>query len=468
MRALPEMRGGTRLSRPGNTEFFDVRERTVALDLSGLESVGATGAVAAQAIGRVPGRVKHGESATREAILLSFCDPLPAQCSLLWNVTAVDWDRLLTWLDYSGLALYFLDRISQLGFSARLPGRVRTRLEQNLDDNRDRTRSMIAESIEIQQEFQRVGVSYALLKGLSLWPHSVPAPELRLQFDLDFLVAEKSARIAREALERRGYRLYHASRRSLEFKRNERPGISLKDIYKPQPSHAVELHIEPDDAQHDSPLSRLDRRDLFGCSMPVLSDADLLLGQGLHAYKHICGEFSRASHLLEFRRHVLARRDDDAFWHRLRELADGNPRASRGLGIVTMLITQVMDDFAPASLLEWTVRTLPEPARLWVQQYGQRAVLGSFPGTKLYLLLQKQLKAPGVAPRRSTRRILLPLRLPPAVIRAQPGESLRVRLTRIQMQWTFILLRLRFHVVEGLRYAWESYRWRRRLGRLIS
>ena len=44
--------------------------------------------------------------------------------------------------------------------------------------------------------------------------------------------------------------------------------------------------------------------------MPVLSPVDLFLGQGLHAYKHVCSEFSRVAHLLEFRRHVLARRDD--------------------------------------------------------------------------------------------------------------------------------------------------------------
>jgi hypothetical protein len=34
------------------------------------------------------------------------------------------------------------------------------------------------------------------------------------------------------------------------------------------------------------------------------------------------------------------------------------------------------------------------------------------------------------------------------------------------MQIELVLLRLRFHLVEGLRYAWESYRWKQQRNRL--
>jgi hypothetical protein len=95
-----------------------------------------------------------------------------------------------------------------------------------------------------------------------------------------------------------------------------------------------------------------------------------------------------------------------------------------------------------------------------------RAVFGSNPGSKLYLLLQRELEAAGVPAKRPIRQILLPVRLPPPVIRAFPNETLEVRLGRYRMQLYFILLRLRFHVVEGLRYAWESHRWRQQIDRL--
>ena len=408
----------------------------------------------------------RGEWTLREAALLIFCDPLPRQCLRLQKLSTREWRRLLHWLDISGLALYFLDRIVELKLTDWLPGDVAARLQENLRDNTERTHDMIAESVAIQQMFQDSRLCYANLKGLSFWPSSVPKPELRSQLDLDFLVAEQSAPEAKRILEQRGYRLYVVSGRSWEFKLNEKPGASLKDLYKASPSHAVELHIEPYTPNRISPLDRTEMRELYGCSMPVLSPADLFLGQGLHAYKHVCAEFSRAAHLLEFRRHVLFRWDDDAFWSQLKLVAEGGPRACLGLGVVTLLIAQTMGDFAPEALTNWTVECLPRSARLWVARYGRRTVLGGAPGSKLYLLLQRELEAVGVPAKRSLRQILLPVRLPPPLIRPRPNDTIAIRLGRYRMQLQFVLFRLRFHIVEGLRYAWESRRWRRGIDQL--
>ncbi len=126
----------------------------------------------------------------------------------------------------SGLALYFLNRLVELDVCAQLPSAVIERLQQNMMDNTRRTHGMIAESVSIQREFQEADLSYAILKGLSLTPDSVPRPELRHQFDLDYLIAEKDAPKARQILERRGYRLYAISGRSWEFKMNEKPRFS--------------------------------------------------------------------------------------------------------------------------------------------------------------------------------------------------------------------------------------------------
>src|ERR1700739_504814 len=406
-------------------------------------------------------RPLRGEQMLRGAILLTCCYPLPAECSRLLKVSDKEWEILLRWLDISGLALNFLNQLIELDLCDLLPSAVFTRLYLNLIDNSERTRGMIGESIAIQQEFQATGLSYANLKGLSLWPSSVAKPELRSQFDLDFLVGEQSAQEARRILERKGYRLYAISGRSWEFKRNERPGLSLQHLYKNLPSYSVELHIEPSTRGSSSLLDRLEMRDLFGMRMPVLSPVDLLLGQGLHAFKHICGEFSRVAHLLEFRRHVLARRDDNAFWGELQLAARENPRASLGLGVVTLLITRVMGDFAPEGLTNWTGDGLSRTARLWVETYGHRIVFASHPGSKLYLLLQQELESAGTAGKRSVRNSLLPFRFPPPVIRAFPNETLSVRIRRYYMQLELILARLHFHIVEGLRFKLESRRWRR-------
>jgi hypothetical protein len=399
----------------------------------------------------------------REAVLLTFCDPPSEACSRLRHLSGTEWQRLLPWLDTSGLALYFLDRLTELKQSEMLPPDVLARLQQNLADNTARTEGMIAEFSAIHREFQRAALKYATLKGFSLWPSSIPRPELRSQLDLDFLVAEESAREARRILENRGYHLRAISGRSWEFKNDEMPGRSLKDLYKDVPYRSVELHIEAIGNRASSLLARAEMRDFRDISGPVLSSADLFLGQGMHAFKHVCSEFSRTAHLIEFRRHVIARGDVPAFWSELRARAEEGPGAAVALGVITLLIAQVMGDFAPASLTSWTVDRLPACAQLWVQIYGKRTVFASFPGTKLYLLLQRELATSGLPTKRSLRQALLPLSLPPLIVHAKPNETLSMRLRRYRSQLHFILFRLRFHTVEGFRYLRESHRWQQRM-----
>jgi hypothetical protein len=401
-----------------------------------------------------------------EAALLSFCDPPPYQFQRLLFLSRREWKRLLYWLDISGLALYFLNRIAELQRDVVLPPAIGERLRQNLADNTERTRSMVAESVSIQREFQEAGLTYATVKGFSLCPTSVPRPELRHQFDLDFLISEESATEGRRILELRGYRLYAISGKSWEFKMNGKVGGSIDDLYKDSNGRAVELHIETDGPDHGMRLKRVVKSEFYGISMPVLSPIDLFLGQGLHAFKDVCSSFSRTAHLLEFRRHVLARHDDDVFWSELQLAAGSDRRASLGLGVVVYLIERVMGEFAPAALTKWTADALPQSVRLWVDLYGCRTVFGKATGSKLYLILQQELESAGLPAKRSLKSSLIPSRLPPAIFQALPNEKLSIRIARYRLQLRFILFRLRFHVVEGLRYSWESYRWRRLVGRL--
>jgi Uncharacterised nucleotidyltransferase len=446
--------------------FVSSLESTPEAEMHGAQSIPAQGAAVATPDSVIASYRLNTDQMLRQAILLSFCDPVPHHFERLLHLSGSRWKRLLYWLDISGLALYFLDRLTELQRDEVLPAAVRARLLQNLTDNTGRTLNMIAESVATQREFQALGLSYAAIKGFSLCPISVPRPELRHQFDLDFLVAEESASQARQVLERRGYRLYAISGKSWEFKRDERPGGSLKDLYKDTNGRAMELHIESATPGHSTRLDRAAKQEFHGISMPVLSPVDLFLGQGMHAFKDVCSAFSRTAHLLEFRRHVLARFNDDVFWRELRTAAGEDRRASLGIGVVTYLITSVMGQFAPEALTAWTVATLPPSVRLWVDVYGSRLVFGKDPGTKRYLLLQQELESAGLPPKRSAKKALLPSRLPPLVVRGLPNEKLSTRIGRYRLQLRVIFYRLRFHVIEGLRYAWESRQWRQQLNRL--
>lgn len=405
----------------------------------------------------------RGRWPNREAAFLIFCDTPPQRCASLNILSSRQWRSLLRWLDYSGLALYFLDRMQELRLIRWIPTAVLAQLRHKQAENTERTRAMIRETIAIHTCFQQAHILHAVLKGFSLSPLAAPRPELRSQFDLDFLVAEPDTPEASRILERRGYRLYAASGRTREFKFNEKPGITLKELYKNLASFTVELHSELAHETHGSALRRSNRQQIFGASIPVLSPVDLLLGQGQHAFKHLCGEFTRASHLVEFRRHVLTRYKDNAFWADLRARGEETSGASLALGTVILLITGIMGEFAPDALTSWTVGRLPRSVRLWVELYGRRVVFGSIPGSKLYLLLQSRLEQQDPTASLSVRRKLFPLRLPLPVIRAFPNETLAFKFNRHRMQLQHLLSRLSFHVVEGIRYAWHAYRWRQLL-----
>ena len=405
----------------------------------------------------------------REAALMAFREPVPPEYTRLLHLSREEWQSLLRWLDTSGLALYFLDRVKALNRLDTIPEPILDRLRKNLLDNSRRMDGMIAESVSIQRRFQDAGLSYAVLKGFSLCPISVPKLELRSQIDLDFLVAEEHAMEARRILENTGYRLAAIAGeggRSWEFESGENCSPSLRDLYKSGMRRSTDLHIETVDASGASRLSRAQQVLFHGVSMPVLSPIDLFLGQGLHVYQHICCEFVRTAHLLEFYRHVIARRRDGVFWSKLQERVADDPATCVRLGMVILLISRAMGRFAPGELTRWTVGRLSIPAKLWVELYGMRTALASFPGSKLYLLLQQDMMPIGLAAKRSRTQALLPVRRPRFIARRVPGETFSARMKRYHIQLCFYLFRARFHLVEGVRFLRESILWRQHLSRV--
>src|SRR5215469_36714 len=399
------------------------------------------------------------EQRIREAAFLCFSDSYSHSFSPV--LSAKEWNKLLDWLDVSGLALYFLDRLTELGQRSSLPGPVANRLERNSEENLQRTQGLIEESVRLQRDFQSAGLSWAVMKGISLYPLSVPRPELRHQFDLDFLIAESDAHTARQILERHGYMLFAISGRSWEFKKGQTPRVAAKDLYHDLPYRGVELHLEVNTPGMPGRLNQAVFREVQGIMMPVLSPVDLFLGQAMHASKDIAGPFLRASHLLEFYRHVLGRRDDMRFWEELRLRACGDQRACLAIGIVTYLITSMWGSFAPLTLTSWTMDQLPPAIQLWLDLYGRAAIVQVPPGTKRYLRLRQELEIAAGAGLGSSRPSLLSFGLPHAVIQSTPGETLSTRVSRYCVQIRFLGSRLRFHFTEGLRFIAESRRWSR-------
>ena len=405
-----------------------------------------------------------------EAVIAAFHESTEECSQRLAALTARDWERSYHWLDASGMALYFLDQVERLRLESALPPATLKRLRGNLADNRVRSSTMFAEFASLNGSFQAAGLVYANLKGFTLSPESCARPELRCQLDFDFLIDGNQLDLCHGLLRERGYELSAATPDVWEFKAGSSELTSIKDHYKARPQRSVELHFASSEAPPHLPFRdpRLETRmqhSWQGLAFPALTPADRFIAQALHVFKHLCSACTRLSWLLEYQHHIAARTHDQPFWNEVREHAWAHRDAAIAIGLTTLLSSRIFGGEAPAQLDEWTER-LPASVRLWADQYGRESILADFPGTKLYLLLQEELRANDDSWKQTKRSSLLPLHRAPRIVKISPPDNVGKRIRGEVYQLRFILFRLRFHVVEGMRYLVEASRWKRRLATL--
>jgi len=205
-----------------------------------------------------------------------------------------------------------------------------------------------------------------------------------------------------------------------------------------------------------------------GFSFPALSPCEQLVGQALHLLGHLCGASTRPAWILEYRNHVSFYYSDQAFWQNVEEQSRTHRHAPIAIGLANLLSLHLFAGKTPSELDSWTLDSLPAHIRLWAEHYGPRAVLADFPGTKLSLLLLQELER-GDGPQSfqaRKRRRLLPLHRARRIVFADPKDTLWMRFRKEIYQTRFVLFRLRFHVVEGVRYLIEAARWKRQLSAL--
>jgi len=118
-------------------------------------------------------------------------------------------------------------------------------------------------------------------------------------------------------------------------------------------------------------------------------------------------------------------------------------------------------------VLTWAVRELPTSARLWVERYGDNVLFALFPGTKLYLFLDRALSDDIKLPSHTRLNKLLPLHRPRRiVVPKHRAEGLVVRLKRMRSQVGYFFFRLWFHLSESWSYLIEAPRWKKTLALL--
>ena len=375
-----------------------------------------------------------------------------------------DWRRGLRWLDASGLALYFRQRVASSCLEECVPAEILNALDQRLKDNKQRTVQLFQEFAAINNAFQKNGAHYVNLKGFTLIPDYCPDPSLRCQFDLDFIVSHPDLGLCQAILQSFGYAVTGRHGNVVELKAGSAQVPSIRDLYKPRNQRSVEVHFVPPSQAtppiDDCGLLRRQNRVWNGVTFPALSDADMFLAQASHLLRHLKSEWTRVSWLLEFRTFVNAKTADTKLWQDVRNQAASNAEGALAVGVAVLLATQVFGDVGPPELLGWSIEAVPRSMRLWLNRYGKTVLQADFPGTKLYLLLDSELSDGGNV-RKTDVGKLFPLHRPPRVTHPDGRVSVRAFLSQIR----FTLFRLRFHVVEGSRYVIAAQQWKRSMSR---
>ncbi|HET9215901.1 MAG TPA: nucleotidyltransferase family protein [Terriglobia bacterium] len=382
-----------------------------------------------------------------------------------------DWEAAFTWLDLSGLAIYFLHRMKGPRAVDMLPESVLSDLERRRADNRLRTERILSEFGAFTRAFDQRNVKYAVLKGVSLLPDYCPEMSLRTQYDHDVLVAPDSLDAARRALEDAGFRpkaekgaeaplVYRKSEPAMRFSRNS------EALYSPLLGRSVELHRtlwEGDEERIDMTLSddfleRSRRRQWEAISFMALCDEDCLLFQVLHAFKHILRNWCRLSIFLEIAWFLNHRSGDSAFWERFRNRIENVRWAREATLVVFTLAEQLFGGVCPSQMRNVLKSPVSPALCLWIERYGRRSAISNFHADKSSLFLHREFVDHPADWAAIRRRRLFPMHRPhrpPAVV-FQRGFS---AIGRIWMEKLHALRRLRFHGIAGLRYVFEYPRW---------
>jgi predicted MFS family arabinose efflux permease len=420
---------------------------------SGVSSAGAAPASRRRDLSHA--RIPHHARAALEA--LGFHG---AGNGLLRGLNDSEYRSLLKFCDKAHLAL----TLAHFHGDA-MPEWVRARLAGNLRDYSKRFARLKASLFEIADAFERRGIEFIVLKGLTHSPEYTPDPLLRAQGDIDIWCKPASIMAARDELLALGYAPHGPSEgRHLPPMLRPSKWEWRGDYYDPGLPIAVELHFQLWDERMESiPVpgqaefwNRRVTKLVAGRPLPALSGPDTLAFAALHLLMHVFHGDLRTQRAWEIANFLDTHVSDAAFWASWRHChADSLRRLE---AIVFKLAAEWFNcRLAPAAAEE--IERLPDDVRVWIEHYASSPLEALFHPNKDEIWLQLSLVETFGGRLAVFRRRILPMRAPPAF---QQGKLAKAHLGRMLR---FTLMRSAHHVraliptiLEGVRWYWRRTR----------
>lgn len=375
--------------------------------------------------------------------------------------------HLLEWLDKSGLALSFLNRLQARGAIALISGEWRQALERRRTCNMERVRDMLQEFCRLNDAFRSQGVPVACLKGFTLVPDFCEDPYLRHQVDFDLLVDPANVDGAAKALQSCGYSTARFSKlgESCFLTPLHHVPSRKSSLYAVQQHRQVDLHVSlwvpspwislrtPSDA-----MKRVRPMSLHGAEFFGLSLEDTFLVQVLHVFRHSLRSWIRLSWLLEIGRCLEMHQENYLLWERVIERAGVEDLSRRAFALVLGLTDRLFGTPIPPQLRCWTQESITPSMRAWLDHFSVDWSLSDWPGSLKNLFL-----AENFIPDRRHRREYLKSRLLPGQAQTEIGKAAKGK-KDIALAWAasrseYILHRSATHLKDILSFPRAQIRW---------
>lgn len=412
------------------------------------------------------------EQTPKRAVLAALQNnPDFSQLAVLSRLTTREAQKLIRWLDESGIALLFLQQLQSHGVTRLIPSEFQFALEERQIRNTQRFEDMQNEFRQIQKAFEIHKVFAVTMKGFSLFPDFCQSLALRHTTDFDFLLSPDHIERASDALRTCGYATQKLSKTDESCFTTPLLHVPTDrdDLYAKQRHRQVDLHTSV--SENHSWLSIEVPKDCLahakiqtvnGFSFFQLSLEDKFLTQVLHAFRHSFRSWVRLSWLFEISHCITMHRDNHSLWGRVIARAGTSSLVKRVFALTLGIANRLFNTEIPETLHAWSRDALTPSICVWLDSFSVTWAISDWPGSLSNLFLTNDFIAEPELRKQYLKSRLLPRREQSSMgSLAKPARHLTLLMHAAQLR--YLARRATVHLSDIVRLLLQQILWKRAL-----